>query len=182
MEYKTPGVYIEEVSTFPPSVVAVPTAIPAFIGYTQSASAPNGDALTGIPTRITSILEYRLLFGARFQADNYLVTLNGTGAATEVAAVQARDTNNNARRYYLYDAVELFYQNGGGPCYIVSVGNYENEIDDQDLENGINAVETVDEPTLLLFPDAVELLDGNNPDLTNMGRLQALALAQCEAR
>ena len=35
--YKTPGVYIEEVVKFPPSVAQVATAIPAFIGYTEKA-------------------------------------------------------------------------------------------------------------------------------------------------
>ncbi len=34
---KTPGVYIDEVSLLPPSVVGVGTSIPAFIGYTQKA-------------------------------------------------------------------------------------------------------------------------------------------------
>jgi uncharacterized protein len=34
---KTPGVYIEEKSIFPPSVAQVETAIPAFIGYTETA-------------------------------------------------------------------------------------------------------------------------------------------------
>ena len=33
--YKTPNVYVEEISTFPPSVAEVSTAIPAFIGYTE---------------------------------------------------------------------------------------------------------------------------------------------------
>ena len=31
--YKTPGVYVEEISILPPSVAEVATAIPAFIGY-----------------------------------------------------------------------------------------------------------------------------------------------------
>ena len=35
--YKTPGVYVEEISTLPPSVGQVPTAVPAFVGYTQKA-------------------------------------------------------------------------------------------------------------------------------------------------
>ena len=34
-QYKTPGVYIEEVNSFPGSIAAVETAVPAFIGYTQ---------------------------------------------------------------------------------------------------------------------------------------------------
>ena len=36
--YKTPGVYVEEIVKFPPSVAQVETAIPAFIGYTQRAT------------------------------------------------------------------------------------------------------------------------------------------------
>ena len=39
-DYKTPGVYVEEISKFPPSVAGVATAIPAFIGFT--AKCPNG--------------------------------------------------------------------------------------------------------------------------------------------
>ena len=35
--YKTPGVYIEEKNAFPASVVAVATAVPVFIGYTEKA-------------------------------------------------------------------------------------------------------------------------------------------------
>jgi phage tail sheath protein FI len=35
MNYKTPGVYVEEIAKFPPSVAQVETAIPAFIGYTE---------------------------------------------------------------------------------------------------------------------------------------------------
>ena len=35
--YSTPGVYIEEIVKFPPSVAQVETAIPAFIGNTEKA-------------------------------------------------------------------------------------------------------------------------------------------------
>ena len=40
--YKTPDVYVKEISTFPPSVAEVETAVPAFIGYTEKADK-NGD-------------------------------------------------------------------------------------------------------------------------------------------
>ena len=35
LNLRTPGVYVVEESKFPPSVVPVDTAIPAFVGYTQ---------------------------------------------------------------------------------------------------------------------------------------------------
>ncbi len=41
--YKTPGVYIEEIVKFPPSVAQVETAIPAFIGYTEKAKEKEED-------------------------------------------------------------------------------------------------------------------------------------------
>ena len=42
--YKTPGVYIEEISSLPPSVGQVPTAVPAFIGYSEKA-VKNGKSI-----------------------------------------------------------------------------------------------------------------------------------------
>ena len=54
--YKTPGVYVREISKFPPSVAQVETAIPAFIGYTA-------DGPKNKPTRISSMLEYEAIFG-----------------------------------------------------------------------------------------------------------------------
>ena len=33
---KTPGVYVNEIPSFPPSIAQVATAIPAFIGYTET--------------------------------------------------------------------------------------------------------------------------------------------------
>jgi phage tail sheath protein FI len=62
---KTPGVYIKEENAFPGSVVEVATAIPAFIGYTETASR-NGKSLKNIPTRINSFAEYVELFGRGF--------------------------------------------------------------------------------------------------------------------
>jgi phage tail sheath protein FI len=60
---KTPGVYVNEIPSFPPSIAQVATAIPAFIGYTQIAQDMRGNDLTNKPTRITSMLEYELYFG-----------------------------------------------------------------------------------------------------------------------
>ena len=51
--YKTPGVYVEEISKFPPSVAQVETAIPAFIGYTEISDA----SVRNKPKRIVSLLE-----------------------------------------------------------------------------------------------------------------------------
>ncbi len=55
--YKTPGVYIEEVSALPSSVAEAPTAIVAFIGVTSTTPGPSFH-------QIFSLQEYQNLFGA----------------------------------------------------------------------------------------------------------------------
>src|SRR5262245_22698452 len=61
---KTPGVYITEIPAFPPSAVGVDTAIPAFVGYTETAEVA-GRSVINVPVAISSIDEYHLYFGGR---------------------------------------------------------------------------------------------------------------------
>ncbi len=175
--YKTPGVYIEEIPKFPPSVAAVETAIPAFVGYTVIATK-NGASLIGIPTKISSLLEFTTYFGEGLNpAKIELVTSN----ASNNYAVQSINVDDG-NRFYLYDSVRLFYDNGGGDCYIVSVGLCDPssgaEIGEADgspmgMLTGLTALEKEDEPTILLFPDAVTMDDAS------FYSLQQAALMQC---
>lgn len=177
--YKTPGVYIKEISTFPPSIVPVETAIPAFIGYTEKAVDENGSGTEFVPTRIRSLLEYEQRFGRDFIPDNYRVTLN-TAQDNAVLAVVPRNSSNTARRYYMYASLRHFYANGGGTCYIVSVGSYNDDPAPGDtttpsgLIGGLSRLERLDEPTILLFPDGVSLATE-----ADLGSVQVAALAQC---
>jgi uncharacterized protein len=50
--YETPDVYVEEIALFPPSVAEVGTAIPAFIGYTETAPPAAAPATKPRPTKI----------------------------------------------------------------------------------------------------------------------------------
>ncbi len=157
--YKTPNVYVEEISTFPPSVAEVSTAIPAFIGYTEK-----GEDLKNIPTRIGSILEYETLFG-KAQPTQFEVTLNGDAIAS---------INDPQLKYLMYYALRLYFDNGGGSCYIVSVGQYSTEaLKKADFEAGLSALEKEDEPTLILLTDAVNLSQ------TDYYELSQKALGQC---
>ncbi|MCB0629149.1 MAG: hypothetical protein KDD15_05440, partial [Lewinella sp.] len=61
--FKTPGVYIQEIRKFPPSVAAVATAIPAFIGHTQKAKEKEDDDLRNRPRKIRSLLQYEAWYG-----------------------------------------------------------------------------------------------------------------------
>src|SRR3954463_14572967 len=61
--YKSPDVYVEELSVFPPSVAEVETAVPAFIGYTEKAKMLQDDDLLLVPTKIYSLKEFETLYG-----------------------------------------------------------------------------------------------------------------------
>jgi len=179
MAYKTPGVYVEEITTLAPSVVAVETAIPVFIGYTERALETDGTNLRFVPTRIKSLLEYNQKFGGEFTPASYRVVLD-IPAGNAVGAVSPRNAADAERRYYLAQSVRHYYANGGGPCFIVSVGSYADAPALGDvttpagLRGGLASVEPVDDPTLLVFPDGVSL------SANDLGSLQVAALAQCE--
>jgi hypothetical protein len=166
--YKTPGVYIEEIAKFPPSVAQVETAIPAFIGYTEKATNKIKGDLKGIPTRITSMLEYETWFGFAKPETTISVTINDTlvnGTKTRGIVVDQPTTQEPFLMYY---SMQLYFANGGGPCYVVSVGRYGTDLDDadtmvssinnsDDFKTGLTTVEKVDEVTLIVFPDATAL-------------------------
>jgi len=181
MAFKTPGVFIEEISTFPPSVVPVETAIPAFVGYTEKAQNEDGQSLSFVPTRVRSLLEFREKFGDDFVPSSYDVEIADATGANTVGPISSRDGNGKERRYYLYGCVRHFHANGGGACYIVSVGGYTDEPVTGEpsvpsgLLGGLFVLERFDEPTLLVCPDSVSLSESGDYQ-----SVQDTALAQCE--
>ncbi|MFY7711330.1 phage tail sheath family protein [Tenacibaculum sp. MEBiC07804] len=180
--YKTPGVYVEEIVKFPPSVAQVETAIPAFIGYTEKATKKVKGDLKGVPTRITSMLEYETFFG-------YAKPETAIEATIEDGLVSAVAPDASSRSPFLmYYSLQLYFANGGGPCYITSVGRYGDSslldssdsavtaiTSDTDFRTGLAEVRKVDEVTLLLFPDATALTDE-----TTFYELYKSALDQCK--
>jgi phage tail sheath protein FI len=53
--------------------------------------------------------------------------------------------------------MRLFFANGGGPCYIVSVGSYADDFSAEKLSGGINPLLKEQEPTMIVVPEAVNL-------------------------
>jgi phage tail sheath protein FI len=178
--YKTPGVFIEEIPKFPPSVAPVETAIPAFIGYTETDTDAVDHDLHLKPKRVSSLVEYERYFGKpqpetgivvaineRQDADGNTLSLNAVASLAETAR----------SKHILYYAVQMFFANGGGPCYVVSVNLYKSlgtALVESELEAGLPVLAKVDEPTLIVFPEAQFLSIGDFATLLN------LALAQCE--
>ncbi|MBK9983948.1 MAG: phage tail sheath family protein [Saprospiraceae bacterium] len=158
-EYKTPGVYIEEIPKLPPSIASVETAIPAFIGYTDKARLKEDNDLKLKPKRIKSMLEYVQYFGGALAETSIEVTFNL--ADPNKIEVNGKVNSATASKFLMYYSLQLFFANGGGPCYITSVGNYTEtggQIAYADLKKGLDEISKIDEVTLILFPDGLNLV------------------------
>nr|VFK62432.1 MAG: hypothetical protein BECKUNK1418G_GA0071005_102411 [Candidatus Kentron sp. UNK]VFK70501.1 MAG: hypothetical protein BECKUNK1418H_GA0071006_103011 [Candidatus Kentron sp. UNK] len=166
--YKTPGVYVEEISTFPPSVAEVSTAIPAFIGHTATGVTAS---TTVEPTvrRIDTLLEYENIFG-KPKSSEFTVTMAADRTNINTVTRATPDTATSLFYYHL----SMYFKNGGGSCYIVSVDNHDNAPTKATLEAGLARLEKEDEPTLIVMPDATLL------SLTDYKDVYVQALAQCK--
>lgn len=174
--YQTPGVYVEEISTLAPSVAAVATAVPAFIGLTERAqNDATGQSLTNVPTKIKNMDDYVAYFGkgqkATITAAIAEVVEATDGVYKFVSRSVSAEVSPSTNRYYMYESIKLYFDNGGGPCYVISTGDYEASLDTDLLKAGLDELAKEDEPTLILFPDVY----GLGGDLT----IYNLALAQC---
>jgi phage tail sheath protein FI len=273
---KTPGVYIQELDAFGNAVVPVPTAVPAFIGYTAQTSY-NGNSLLNKPVKVTSLAEFLMIFGPKAPKVQYALTsallperiadlqtivnhlqdakdkadaiVNkntdpnsnppktptneqtaaaaaaakalataqaslakaqtdpkikalldaqaklekakasaATGAIVDgdgkmAAAIKAAQTDldnialgadfttqgvaynlqQTTVNYRMYSSVKFFYENGGGDCYVMSIGSYDYNknalTDTTDFLNAITLLKKEVEPTMLVIPDLVEIQD-----------------------
>ncbi len=172
---KSPGVYIDEIPTLPASIAEVATAIPAFIGYVEKAESNGLPILLNTPVRITSLLEYETTFG-KGQSQAFSIGINDitTVAPTQRTITVTKLSNSSFRLYY---NLQMYFANGGGPCYIVPIGFYDSPsgISTPDFITGLAAISKVDEPTLLLTPDALALTP-----VANIKTVYDTALAQCQ--
>lgn len=82
-------------------------------------------------------------------------------AADFIIAGNEHYLEKSTKQHSLYYNMMLFFQNGGGPCYIVSVGNYDEKVDKPKLMGGIKPLIKEMEPTMVVIPEAV-LLDESN--------------------
>lgn len=175
---KTPGVYIKEKNAFPNSVVAVATAVPAFIGYTEKAQAGN-TSLLNKPAKVGSMSQFEELFGGApvptFKLGRYdpatvehhyaadspkdkpaalppsVFSVMGP-AGPETYAISQSNTP-----YCLWAAMKAFYLNGGGTCYVTSIGGYSDEIDGDKMIDAIEGLKRVPETSMVVIPETTRL-------------------------
>ena len=200
MPLKTPGVYINELNAFPNSVVPVATAVPAFIGYTPQALY-EGKSYTNVAMKITSFAEFQAIYclpdpptpanpAKQYSPAYYLVkqkSLPQKGNYLEIAGDYYSVVPDPNTIYYLYNSIRLFYENGGGDAYIVSVGDYgassqkpmtpgeqiiNPNVELNDLLKGLALLKNEEEPTMYICPEATLLSVANNGTLMQEMLLQ----------
>ena len=156
-QVKRPGVYVEEISMLPPSIAQVETAVPAFIGSTQSGPLMR-------PIRIANMAEFEKYFGGPEKAS---ISVNvGQTISSSVKL------NNNGILHY---CLRQYFKNGGGACYIISTGNF-GSANYAKFTAGLAALNKVDEPTLILLPEAAYL------EKNEYGQIIQAVLDQCKRR
>ncbi|MDL2274772.1 phage tail sheath subtilisin-like domain-containing protein [Desulfosarcina sp. OttesenSCG-928-G10] len=168
--YLTPGVYVQEISTLPGVVVEVQSAIPAFIGYTQK-DRYDGRILTGVPEHIASFKDFEARFGGASRPDFKAINIR-RDAAGRFSAVDSIQLN---KRFLMYEAIYMYFANGGGECYVVSTGTYLESYDKEAFLSAISALESVDDVTLIVMPE-ISLLG------ESCYGVQQAALAHCAKR
>jgi phage tail sheath protein FI len=198
----TPGVYITEIPAFGSSIVGVATAVPVFIGYTQYAGDPTtGASLYNTPVALTSMNDYNTYFGGAAQQNYSVAVINppptptATGGGTAASVVPdftayytpsgggtaaspvlqgfSLDLAPDQPQFNLYWQMLMFFANGGGNCYVVSVGSYWSNqlptgptdtssflpgaIAADDLVAGITVAGFQSGPTMTVIPEACQL-------------------------
>ncbi len=179
LKLSTPGVYVQEIPSLPPSVAEVETAIPAFVGYTEKADRFAVGDLKMVPNKINSLSEYITFYGgaAVETNDSILVTLKNLGSGQYDVSFSLDATKLSKNN--LYYSIQHFYDNGGGTAYIVSVDTYAHAVgavSKDDLKAGLATVYNVDEVTILSIPEAAKTDAGGYKEVVQAMIAQAADL------
>lgn len=147
--YKTPGVYIKEISNLPPAVMATEPAVPVFIGYTEK-DKKKGVSLVNSAVRISSLLEFEAIFGMA-KPHPVLISIDpNQQLAQEVMA--------GPLQFSLYYSLRLYFANGGGACFIISCGTWPASVTEEECfiaqTEALQAAAREKTITIIVLPDA----------------------------
>jgi len=152
---QTPGVYIKEISTLPPSIAPVETSIPVFIGYTDKHLDPEGRDIKNVAHKISSVTEFEDCFGFGIP-ENLEVNLMQEISSEGVVLANTISVPGNVvvvPGTFLHYAVQMYFENGGGPCFVMSIGQKPEILDVNAFTKAIDLLSSLDEPTLMATPD-----------------------------
>jgi phage tail sheath protein FI len=171
-QYQTPGVYVVEESGFPSSIIAVPTAVPVFVGYTEVAL--NGSqSLTNVAVPISSMADFSRYYGG---APKPLFAY-----VSDATRTPPYEQDPAKLRFCMFYSLQLFFNNGGGECYIMSIGSYAQANLDAPAQADYSAawprLDQCAEPSILVMPDAT-LLNYDDWRAVSLAALQHCAAMQ----
>ena len=160
--YRNFGVKIDEIFSVQQSVAEVETALPAFVGYTAMASRRSENDLRLVPTKISSMREFENLFGFPCESEIDVHVSSDCSSRFFISALRESELI-----YLLHYSVRMYFDNGGGSCYILSVDAYQNPpqiLLTQDgftgsfgLLDGLHKLSEVADVSLVVIPEAVKL-------------------------
>ncbi len=168
-KFNTPGVYTEEISSNPASVLPVETSIPVFIGYTEKHVDTLGNDLNLVPTKINSIADYTELFGtAPVQPFNisFHQKKDATGKIIK-SEVSLVGNQTVLPETFLYYTMQLYFANGGGQCYVISIGTWTGISDKSKFIDALRVLDNHEEPSIIVFPDVCKSSEEHYGDITD---------------
>ncbi len=199
---KTPGVYINEVNGFPNSVVPIETAVPAFIGYTPIAEY-EGKSYLNKAQKVSTFAEFKAIYMLedpappadpvkQYKPEYYLVPQKTKPESGDYVTIVGKFYSilpDPTTVYYMYNAIRLFFENGGGDAFIVSIGSYGDiagkpmdvkethivnpNVQLADLQKGLEPLMFEQEPTMYYCPDATLMPVAQNGTVMQEMLLQA---------
>lgn len=170
---KTPGSYLSESNSLGSSIVSNETAIPAFIGFTEFAVQANGNPLNKMkgstivfePVLVRSLLDYEKSFGKADTTGDLLVAQD-----SDSGAYTAKNEKKGAPYTpgWMHPSISNFFANGGGKCFVISLGTYEafdDTVTADDVTSEItalkNAIKQAETTTLIVPTDLMRFGAGN---------------------
>lgn len=157
LDLRMPGVYTYEKNSLPPTVAVIDSAVPVFIGYTEKAEK-NGNDLANKATRIRSMSEYVEWFGG---PQKVKIEVNVDDRESNPRRPEVKVVAPPTLHYKMYHALQLYYANGGGPCYIMSVDKYAATPDkpkgDKFGDACFKELTKAKDVTILVFPDGTSM-------------------------
>ena len=195
MTMRMPGSFIEEGGRNPSAVLAVSTSVPAFVGYTAKADQ-GSRSLRNTPWRIASLADFEQHFGGSPLATAVRFSF-AESASTEEGTLTLASGSYRLQQthgfYLLHSAMRLYFLNGGGPCYVVSVGGFEGsqgskgesggvQVSAAALLAGLSALQGESEPAVVLIPEAVLLSKAECAGVQNELLVQCGNSLQLQAR
>lgn len=169
-QYKTPGIYQQNQESLTGNTNVSMNTVPAFIGITKKTTNDRGESIQQSALGISNIDEYIHHFGLD-QSESFTIEKTPNGWRTVSSDVAKQP-------FYLYQALSIFFENGGKFCYVISIASTQENISDISPKHYIQAIDLlkeIEDVTLICTPESVLLGTQAHYDIQNYA-LQHCAL------